>query len=413
LLPAGELAKVGSWAESWYDLITYLVSHKSFLIRLVQLLTIRFLQHVPQSQHSRFWERIVYVDMAGTNGVGWPLYYQLGNESLWEVSERYVQCIQMTSPSLLTAQYYGWPPLHKIGVYTGMVLYALGLQIPSAIDLLRQPDHYLAQLQAAPGHFPEVSEAVAFFTKEYLPASRTARERLTTSFLDKIFPFALDEGLRAVVGAAVPGINWDEVARKHQTVLLDFRNVHNQELRRFLLLWSFLYLFEWIKRRGRSSQPFAVCFDEFVHITRAGKAGSDGSNPLADLFDEFINVYMRNHNSWFSCAFQELFQLDEQLRNTILSLGTYIIGRQSNPEACRVIADYLFKSDPFLVKHWQRVWGRPDPYGFLAVIDWEPEFLPMPEQLELAAQMIRELPRFAFLVRPAVGEGEVSTNIIL
>jgi hypothetical protein len=258
--------------------------------------TYRFLTHVPKSQQRKFWERIVYVDMAGTNGVGWPLYYQLGKESLWEVSERYVQCLQMTSPSLLTAQYYGWPPLHKIGVYTGMVLFALGLQIPRAIDLLRQPEPYLAQLQAAPGRFPEVTEAVAFFTKEYLSASRSARERLTTSFLDKIFPFALDEGLQALVGAAKPGINWDEVARKRQTVLLDFRNVHNQELRRFLLLWSFLYLFEWIKRRGRNPAPFAVCFDEFAHITRSGKAGSDGNNPLADLFDEFINVYMRNHN---------------------------------------------------------------------------------------------------------------------
>jgi hypothetical protein len=108
--------------------------------------------------------------------------------------------------------------------------------------------------------------------------------------------------------------------------------------------------------------------------------------------------------------------LDEPLRNTILSLGTYIIGRQSNPEACRVIADYLFKSNPFRVKHYRKVWGQePTVFGRgggYFVLDLEPEFMPLPEQLELAAQLIRELTRFAFLLRPAVSEGEVSTNII-
>jgi hypothetical protein len=115
---------------------------------------------------------------------------------------------------------------------------------------------------------------------------------------------------------------------------------------------------------------------------------------------------MRNANIWFSCARQELFQLDGQLLNTLLSLGTYIISRQSNPDACRVLADHLWHTaiDPYKVKNYTRVWGRPDPWGPLAVIDLEPQFMPLPEQKEVFSQRISNLSRYEFLVRPATGE---------
>jgi hypothetical protein len=105
---------------------------------------LRFLQHLPKSEHRAFWERIVYIDMAGRDGfiTPFPLYFRLGTEtSLLEISERYLQVIIKSNPALYQAQVLGWPPLHRIGVNTGMVLAALGYQITEAEDLLHHSEN--------------------------------------------------------------------------------------------------------------------------------------------------------------------------------------------------------------------------------------------------------------------------------
>jgi DNA-binding Lrp family transcriptional regulator len=62
-------------------------------------------------------------------------------------------------------------------------------------------------------------------------------------------------------------------------------------------------------------------------------------------------------------------------------------------------------------------WGR-TPYipgyggGEYFPLEEIPQFMPLPEQRELASQKIRNLSRYEFLVRPAAGEGEVSTSVI-
>lgn len=377
---------------------------------------LRFLQHIPKELHEHFWKRIVYVDVSGQDGfiVPFPLYYKLGRESLREVAERFLQVILMTNPSLLNAQVQGWPPLHRIGVYTGMVLFALDLQITSAVDLLRHPEQWVGRFAEAQARYPEVAEAVAFFKNEYIPMRPQARERLVNTFLDKVFPFTIDPRLQAMFGASQPGIVWSEVERKKQTVLLDFRQEQDQEMRRFKLLWAFSYLYEWIKRRGRGATPFGLSIDEFANLAQSRAAGFAGENPLASLLDEFINVYMRQHSIFFTCAFQELFQIiDEQLRNTLLSLGTYIIGRQASMQACRILADHLFLNDPYRVKHYRKVWGNADPRSAAYfVLDTEPQFLPLAEQQELFAQRIKTQRLFQFLLRPAEREGAVSSSVI-
>lgn len=376
---------------------------------------VRFLQHIPKEFHHHYWRRIVYVDVSGQEGFGvpCPIYYRLGNETLREVAERYPQLLLMSNPSLAEASVQGWAPLHRISVYSGMVLYALGLPITEAVNLLRRPEAWIDRFHWAQERFPEVSPAVSFFTQEYIPMRQSARERLTNTFLDRLFPLTLDPRLQALYGAAQPGIVWGEVERQIQTVLLDFRNVLDPEIKRFSLLWWFSYLFEYIKRRGRSETPLAVVIDELAAMTNSQTVGLGGVNPLANLFDELINVYMRNANIWLTAAHQELFQLDERLRNTLLSLGTYIIGRQSTMQACRVIADHMFLTDPMKVKHHRKVWGNADPRsGAYFVIDHEPEFMPLVEQVEVFAQRIKKLRLMNFLLRPAEGEGAVSHSVI-
>jgi hypothetical protein len=343
----------------------------------------------------------------------WPLYYKLGNErSLREVAERYLQVILKSNPSLLNAQVQGWPPLHRIGVFTGMALASLNLQITSAQDLLRHPEQYLSRLTRAQEHYPEIRSVIAFFRDEYIPMRESDRSRLTTPFLDKIFPFSLDNHLKAMFGSNTPGIDWRDVERERLTVLIDFRHEQDPEMRRFKLLWVFSSLYEHIKFRGRNPRPLAVLIDEISALTNKIMSGD---NPLAAELDEFINQYMRGHNVWLTCIHQELNQIDEHMRNTLLSLGTYIFGGSSSMESARLLADALFLRDPARVKHWRKVWmsggslrGVPQPPY---VIDVEPEFMPLEEQKELFAQRVKGLGLFQFVVRPALSEGMIGTAV--
>jgi hypothetical protein len=191
---------------------------------------------------------------------------------------------------------------------------------------------------------------------------------------------------------------------------LDFRREQDEETRRFKMLWAFDYLYSWIKTRGRSdANPFGLIIDEFAHMT---KPVTGSTNPLATELDEFINVYMRQHTIWFTAAHQELYQIDEQLRNTLLSLGTYILGSTSSMESARDLADALFSRNPWRVKHYRKVWGREKPWHELEVIDTEPEFLPLEHQTELFAQRIKQLGRFQFLLRPAIAEGHIGSAVL-
>jgi hypothetical protein len=375
---------------------------------------LRFLAPLPHIDQNLFWDRIVYVDMSGKDGyiTPFPLYYHIGNErSLLEMSERYLQTIIKSNPALYEAQILGWPPLHRIGVYTGMVLSALGYQITEAEDLLDNPEVWerTGRFAEAERVSPEAKRAVSYFRNKYIPL-RHDRSRLTTPFLDKIFTFPLDPTLRAMFGASKPGINWNDAVQKKQTILLDFRREQDEEMRRFKMLWAFSYLYEWIKTRGRQDKsPFGVIIDEFAHMTQQVVSGR---NPLAHELDEFINTYMRQHTIWFTAAHQELYQIDEQLRNTLLSLGTYIIGGTSSMESARELASALYFRNPNRVKDAEPMYGRRYPQGPLEAIDVRLHFQPLEEQTELFANRIKKLGRFQFLLRPALAEGNIGSEVL-
>jgi hypothetical protein len=213
----------------------------------------------------------------------------------------------------------------------------------------------------------------------------------------------------------------EESRRKGTDSDLDFRNVLNDETKRFAMLWIFLTLYEFLKQRGRSDVPFVVTIDEFAALTQQVTAGV---NPLAVLLYEFINQYMRNNNIWLTVAQQAIYQVDEQLRNTLLSLGNYVFGRVATMEEARVLADALFANDVYRVKHYRNVWGKvdlpPTRYGRISsyddngyfVLDREPVYMDLTDQLELSAQKLHRLRLFEFLLRPATREGEVSQSVI-
>jgi hypothetical protein len=143
--------------------------------------------------------------------------------------------ILLTSPWLQHAQVQGWPPLHYIGAQTAIVLAALDMPLTIAFDLLRHPEAWQrsGRFAEAIHRYPEATPAVAFFLEEYIPAGQANRRRLLNPYFDKLFVFNLDPNLMAMFGASKPGIDWEEVERKKQTVLIDCRGETNAELKRF------------------------------------------------------------------------------------------------------------------------------------------------------------------------------------
>jgi hypothetical protein len=370
---------------------------------------IRHLPYLTKDAGETDTKRIVYVDMSGRDGyiLPFPLYYRLGTErSLWEIAERYLQVIKKNDPSLVTRPIMGWPPLHKVGVYAGMVLTALGYQITEAESLLLHPEQWEARFQQAEARYPTVTRAVSYFRDEYLHLRKSERERVTNPLLDKIFTLSLDQRWRAMFGAREPGITWNEIEKKRQTVLLDFRHVVDTDMRRFQLLWVFSYLYAWIKTRGRSPQPFGVVIDEFVALTQKVE---QGENPVAVELSEFIQQYMRQHQIWLTIGLQSPLQLDAQLQQTVLSLGTYLFGQATTFDAAQLLASAMFLRDPYRVKHyrWRSVRVSPREWA----VQEEPEFMPLHEQRELFAQRLMKLKQFQFLLRPAKSEGEITTDV--
>jgi hypothetical protein len=378
-----------------------------FLYKLV-----RILSYLPTSEREKVWERIIFCDVSGQLGFAspFPVYSRLGNETLQQIAERLLTVVQTSSPGLVTNAPVSWPSMHQLGVQAGTLLASLGLQVTELRDLLFNTLEWeqSGKFQEALRRYPEdASPAVSYFRDYYLPLSRSDKLRLVSPLLDHVFMLTSDKYLRAVFAARTPGINWSDIQAKGQTVILDFSRIIASETKRFALLWTFSNLFEFIKSRDRNSPPFGVIVDEFAAL--AAKV-TNGTNPLATLLDEFIQQYMRNSNIWLTVAHQSILQLDDQLRQTVLSLGNYLFGQAPTMEAARLLADALFLRDPWWVKHYRQQvgWVNRTQWG---VVHEEPVFMPLEEQRELFAQQLRKLQQWEFLLRPAESEGSIGTAV--
>jgi hypothetical protein len=153
------------------------VTISNFLDKLL-----RFLQYIPEDQHASYWRRIKYVDVSGKGGhiTGLPLYYRLHpEETLAEISERFLLITLRSNPHLADAQYFGWPPLHRFGLNAGILCASLGLQITDIPSLISHPEQWLPRFAEAEARYPEAAPACDFFRNEYLPMRPVDRARLT------------------------------------------------------------------------------------------------------------------------------------------------------------------------------------------------------------------------------------------
>jgi hypothetical protein len=60
----------------------------------------RFLRRVPPALHSRYWERLCYVDVGAKDTVvPFPIYQKTGHQSLREVAERPLYVLRLSNPA--------------------------------------------------------------------------------------------------------------------------------------------------------------------------------------------------------------------------------------------------------------------------------------------------------------------------
>jgi hypothetical protein len=363
------------------------------------------------------FSRMLYVDVGAESKyvVSFPLYYRLGDESLAEVAERYLEAIRKLSPSLETASVMGLPAILNVGRPAGMVLTALGAQITEVQELLTEPKQWLPRIEQAARGNDELLPALAFF-RRYSDLRPNDQRQMTYSFLSQVGSFVYDKRLMATFGASSPGIDWQDVLDKRLTVLLDFRHVQQLEHRRFALLWCFTSLLEFVKRRGPGHYdpskpetgkhiPISLLIDEIVYLLSLQTLHT---SLLDREIDELINQIARNYSLWLTLAHQEMYQLSPQIQRSLITMGSQVMGLATDEDSARFLARRFFPYDPYRVKKTEPIYMSYE--GVASVIDHREIEFSIDEQLELNSRQFTDRETFHFLVTTATREGTAPTR---
>src|SRR5262249_50071207 len=151
------------------------------------------------------------------------------------------------------------------------------------------------------------------------------------ALLTRLSLFSSSPIMQAQFGAPAWAVPWNEVVAQRLKVFIDVSQEHNDEKRKFKMLFVFLSVIDFIKRAGATqagdrSTPIALIVDEIAEILGKGKS------PLSQDLDALVNVYMRNYNVHFVTSFQEPYQIeDETILSSLMSLGTKFYGRMTDP----------------------------------------------------------------------------------
>ena len=364
------------------------------------------LMRLPRELQIRLWRRVLYVDMSGKGGyvVPFPLYYRLSShDSLNDIAQRYLEVVERLDPYLKTASVMGLNAIVNLGTWSGMLLAALDCQITEAADLISHPGRWQRRFKTASSRSPDVKPAIEFF-QEFGDLKPDVRARRSESFLTKIQPFLADKTMAAMFGASEPGILWDRVVDQRQVVLLDFRHELNANRKRFKLLWCFRFLVDYFKFRGVAGRrkPVALIIDEITQLLGFGQEQSI----MAEDIEELVSVIARNYGVYLTIAHQNLAQLNsERIQKCLMTMGTQLVGVQTDPESAQLLAQYFHRYDPYLVKRYERVWMS-DPLGPY-VVDLRPIEFTIDEQTLLSSYEFMDLDKFEFMVRAPQQEGSL------
>jgi hypothetical protein len=376
----------------------------------------------PLEEQRKLWKRVRYVNMNGQDGrvVPWPIYYEAEEgERYSDRSKRFVDVIARSDPQLANASIQGLNALAPVAEASGIILSALGLGITELWSLVDETRLWEDKLRQIEGMSPEVAQAVHEL-RSLGKMHKNDKDRRLTSLHQKLSMFQLADNSRAIFGATTPGIDWDEVLKKKQAVLLDLQDLHNAQKRKFSLLWVYNSFMTFIKIRGHGHQrqPVSFIIDELSELVGIGELNAD---VLAGDINELINRIARSHGVWVTLATQELFQLPEKVRNTVLSLGTLIFGQTSDDEAAEEISRRFCRYDPYMLKKRRGMfttirapigpYGR-GPYKNTDILTGEQttEFT-KGEQNYFKSRELLDLKKYHFLIGHSEREGQLATSL--
>lgn len=371
-------------------------------------------------EQEQLWPRITYVNTAatGTHVVPWPLYYRLSpTDTHYDVSQRFLELIRRVDPSLETASIQGYNAVAEIGTHLGIILSAFGFQITEALEILNNFPKWKARIAqlGQENKSVDVQGAVKFFLTRYDGWKGATLESKTSSFVRKVEQLVLNPNLYPVVGASLPGIDWEKVVAERQCVLIDLSGELDPDMQQFKTLWIFRTFLDFVKHRGVAGRrrPISLFIDELAAMYQM-----HGSDLFARDMDELINVVARNMGVWLTLAHQESYQFSELTVKTLMSMSTQIIGGTSDPESARMLARYFYKYNPNLVKRWVKVWGSEEiPIAWRItthqpiIIDSNPVEFTIDEQYLLAAMEYMESRPFHFMVKMPDEEGQTGGTL--
>lgn len=310
--------------------------------------------------------RVKYVDVGSPDYIcPTPLYYRLGNESLYEVAGRYVETIRRLRPQLENAQVQGMPRIEQLGYKIGMAIAAMHCQITEAESIIYHPHRWKDRILRAEKEYPELAPVRQFLFEQFPKPHTREFTDLTNNFLTLIMPFSHDPVMTARYGASTPGFTWEEVAANRMLLLLDTRNLKPSN-RRFALVWLFYSLMEYIGNRPNYPPvPLSLVIDEMAYFM-SQRTGTE--DLLADDYNMLINDYSRKKSIWPTLSQQEIYQAERSptMAKHLLTLPIQIFGRMSDYEAAMQIAQGFREYEPHKIKDTkpQYAYTYESPYWF-------------------------------------------------
>lgn len=359
---------------------------------------------LPKAWQPQAFKRIRVFRFSGDHLPGFPLYYRLGSESLYQISMRPLLTFLKLDPSLQTASIEGWNSIQEVGSNAGMILAALGLQITEMEDLLLHPKTWKRLLQLAVHRNPEAAPAVEYFYT-YMTWDPRTRSRKIGALLGKLQIFKQDPNMRAIFGASHLSLNLEEIKAKGLIIFLDTSSLTG-EAKQFVDAYLFQFILENVKHQGVGHQiPWLFYEDELSAVVNKNTTGK--VDYVAADIQQLSDVWARNANMMYFMSSQHLHsQFSDDMVSTLLSSGNLILGNMSDEEDRRTLANQLIPYHADRVNHLEPVYSGTPPQ----VIDWRPRFFSVSEKQAIATQAF-VLGKFRYVVRHPRSQGDLTGTV--
>lgn len=396
------------------------------------------------------WSRLTYIGEGASDYVlPRQLYHRVSeHDTFFTIANRLPAVFKRQDPALMDAPILGWNSLYECLIYAGQIAAACDRQIDFVADLVQNPQDYKELLTQTLAAHPELQSAVTYFRALMDPSSGAQRERRTGSLKTKLLPFLADPTFQATFSASHPGIDWQQVEREGRTVLVDLRDELDEERRQFKLIWWLRSFIDYIKYRGTAGRghEMMLCIDELTQLLGYRTVG--GQSVLAEDLEELVAMLGRGYGVNTIISHQNLSQLDTRVQNVLLQMGTQCVGTLTNDEDALKVARVFHRYDPSWVRKKEPVWMKlahptemetssshthsagwssswhaytrsettgetqhVKPKETPTIIDHRTVEYTPEEQFLLAADQLRNLPKFTFLTKPASGEGDFTGQV--